>query len=351
MHSGKEVYKIFNNIPVTVRRAGDTCISKEALEDIIIEAIEQPLFKNIISIWLNNKNDSEIVVYFEGAGENYTKLIQGVNIVFEYTEINRYSFNLNEKEKDFLRIKPKNYYEFILSMQPLSKELFSKYTNELGLHLIFQSLLSASKDEILSALRLIAFTLRVLDEVSDDIEDMKNEIITLNSDPKPIMLSNYYSAISDKFDKNNADDMEAYQQSLLWSLASALAFLEVNLQNPEVCIELFFRTGIYDAEKNKNSLGYIEYIESKYQKKNTNTAFDENIVKRTCKELGITQKELADKFGISTSAISQWGADIPKTAQVALELMIENHQLKKDLKTLVEGHKILSRLAVQNLDS
>lgn len=76
-----------------------------------------------------------------------------------------------------------------------------------------------------------------------------------------------------------------------------------------------------------------------------------NIVKLTCKELGITQKELADKFGISTSAISQWGTDIPKTAQVALELMIENHQLKKDLKTLVEGHKTLSRLAVQNLDS
>ncbi len=76
-----------------------------------------------------------------------------------------------------------------------------------------------------------------------------------------------------------------------------------------------------------------------------------NIVKLTCKELGITQKELADKFGISTSAISQWGADIPKTAQIALELMIENYRLKKDLKTLVEGHKTLSRLAVQNLDS
>lgn len=78
---------------------------------------------------------------------------------------------------------------------------------------------------------------------------------------------------------------------------------------------------------------------------------EKNIVKLTCKELGITQKELADKFGISTSAISQWGVDMPKTAQVALELMIENYQLKKDLKTLIEGHKTLSKLAVQNLDS
>jgi|GEM_PF-3252424 len=76
-----------------------------------------------------------------------------------------------------------------------------------------------------------------------------------------------------------------------------------------------------------------------------------SIVKATCNELGISQKELADKFGISTSAISQWGTDIPKTAQVALELMLENNQLKKDLKTLVEAQKTLSRLAVQNLDS
>ena len=32
----------------------------------------------------------------------------------------------------------------------------------------------------------------------------------------------------------------------------------------------------------------------------------ENLVKKTCKELGITQKELAEKIGISEKTISGW---------------------------------------------
>lgn len=76
-----------------------------------------------------------------------------------------------------------------------------------------------------------------------------------------------------------------------------------------------------------------------------------NIVKRACKELGITQKELADRIGITPSAISQWGDEIPKTALVALELMIENSNLKKDLNAIIAGHNVLHRLAVQNLDT
>ncbi len=79
--------------------------------------------------------------------------------------------------------------------------------------------------------------------------------------------------------------------------------------------------------------------------------FDFNIVKSTCQELGITQKELAERIGVTPSAISQWGNEIPKTAQVALELMIENNTLKKDLQAIIKGHEVLTKLAVQNLDS
>lgn len=70
---------------------------------------------------------------------------------------------------------------------------------------------------------------------------------------------------------------------------------------------------------------------------------EQNIVKKVCLELGITQKELAEKFGISTSAISQWNEDIPKTAQVALELLIENKKLKDDLSIIKKAHEILHR--------
>lgn len=54
-----------------------------------------------------------------------------------------------------------------------------------------------------------------------------------------------------------------------------------------------------------------------------------SIVKRACKELGINQKELAERLGITPSAVSNWANDVPKTAQLALELMVENNQLKK----------------------
>jgi DNA-binding XRE family transcriptional regulator len=33
---------------------------------------------------------------------------------------------------------------------------------------------------------------------------------------------------------------------------------------------------------------------------------EENLVKKTCKELGITQKELGEKIGITEKTISGW---------------------------------------------
>jgi transcriptional regulator with XRE-family HTH domain len=69
-----------------------------------------------------------------------------------------------------------------------------------------------------------------------------------------------------------------------------------------------------------------------------------NIVKKTCRELGITQKELAEKFGLTASAISQWDNDVPRTAQVALELMIENYHLKNKLQKIIEIRNIISHL-------
>ncbi|MDR2099974.1 MAG: helix-turn-helix domain-containing protein [Campylobacteraceae bacterium] len=70
----------------------------------------------------------------------------------------------------------------------------------------------------------------------------------------------------------------------------------------------------------------------------------DNIVKKTCKELGITQKELAEKFGLTASAISQWDNEVPKTAQVALELMIENYHLKHKLQKIKEVRDIIDDL-------
>jgi len=51
----------------------------------------------------------------------------------------------------------------------------------------------------------------------------------------------------------------------------------------------------------------------------------ENLVKKTCKELGITQKELANLTGVSNNAISNWKnnkQEIPKWALRLFELII-----------------------------
>jgi len=55
----------------------------------------------------------------------------------------------------------------------------------------------------------------------------------------------------------------------------------------------------------------------------------ENLVKKTCKELGITQKELAEKIGVSKTTISDWSVgktQIPKMAQNLLNLLTEQKE-------------------------
>ena len=70
---------------------------------------------------------------------------------------------------------------------------------------------------------------------------------------------------------------------------------------------------------------------------------DENIVKHTCKELGITQKELAERLGVPQSTVSGWAKnDIPKMTKLALELLIKNKNLEDKFKILKQAHKILS---------
>ncbi|MDR2100134.1 MAG: helix-turn-helix domain-containing protein [Campylobacteraceae bacterium] len=71
----------------------------------------------------------------------------------------------------------------------------------------------------------------------------------------------------------------------------------------------------------------------------------ENIVKQTCKELGITQKELAEMLDIPQPTLARWQAgDITKMAQKALELLLENKQLKAKLQKIKEAQNILNNL-------
>jgi len=57
---------------------------------------------------------------------------------------------------------------------------------------------------------------------------------------------------------------------------------------------------------------------------------DENIVKLTCKELGIMQKELAERIGVSETTITNWAREatpIPEWGSKIFELLKKEQKL------------------------
>lgn len=71
----------------------------------------------------------------------------------------------------------------------------------------------------------------------------------------------------------------------------------------------------------------------------------ENIVKKVCAELGITQKELAEMLEMKPTALSNWASgDIPQIGEKALKLLLENKELKAKLDIFKKAYKIASEL-------
>jgi predicted transcriptional regulator len=61
---------------------------------------------------------------------------------------------------------------------------------------------------------------------------------------------------------------------------------------------------------------------------------EENLVKKTCRELGITQKELAERIGLSANSIKRIATSETITNQVkkAIELLLLTEHQKKELE-------------------
>lgn len=76
-----------------------------------------------------------------------------------------------------------------------------------------------------------------------------------------------------------------------------------------------------------------------------------SIYKKVCDTLGINRKELADKLGISKATIDSWSdsSRISNTAQVALELMIENHSLSNVVGKIQEARKAVDEYYTGNI--
>ena len=77
---------------------------------------------------------------------------------------------------------------------------------------------------------------------------------------------------------------------------------------------------------------------------------EENLVKKVCKEYNITPKELAEELNIPKGTIGRWSSSdkIPKTAEIALNLMLENKELKDKLIDINSFKKSLKKFIFEN---
>jgi DNA-binding XRE family transcriptional regulator len=60
---------------------------------------------------------------------------------------------------------------------------------------------------------------------------------------------------------------------------------------------------------------------------------EENLVKKTCRELGITQKELAEKIGVSYRTLTNWSNGTVEIPKIALNL-IKMFHIEKEYSEL-----------------
>lgn len=61
---------------------------------------------------------------------------------------------------------------------------------------------------------------------------------------------------------------------------------------------------------------------------------EENLIKKTCKELGLTYKQLGEKIGYSEATLNKNAStgEISKSIEVAINLYLETLELRKQLK-------------------
>ena len=73
---------------------------------------------------------------------------------------------------------------------------------------------------------------------------------------------------------------------------------------------------------------------------------EENLVKQVCQEYEITQTELAKRLDVPRGTIGRWTSDgnIPRGMSIALNLMLENKELKDKLLAVKRFKEILDEI-------
>lgn len=134
-------------------------------------------------------------------------------------------------------------------------------------------------------------------------------------------------------------------------LAFAMLMLFSNEKNARYYKTLFAKEVIAKLPNKEWSLDAQEILEWLYQHGGEESIItegfvrkDENIVKSICRELGITQKRLAEILEVPEGTVSSWAVknDIPRLGKKAIEFYMENRKNEaivgrfKELIKLVE---------------
>lgn len=98
-----------------------------------------------------------------------------------------------------------------------------------------------------------------------------------------------------------------------------------------------------DLEEAKANRAYNSYKKRQKQEQDLQEAMDDNIVKRVCKELGITQRELAERMGVSQNMPATWssGAEPSNMAVKFMELLINHEKTKRQLDKFKQGFALI----------
>jgi transcriptional regulator with XRE-family HTH domain len=73
---------------------------------------------------------------------------------------------------------------------------------------------------------------------------------------------------------------------------------------------------------------------------------EENLVKKTCKELGITQKELAKLTGFKEQTIRNWSSskEFPEYSQAFFKTLIENKKYQEAIYHFTKFSNIIGNI-------
>ena len=98
-----------------------------------------------------------------------------------------------------------------------------------------------------------------------------------------------------------------------------------------------------DLEEAKANRAYNSYKKRQKQEQDLQEAIDDNIVKRVCKELGITQRELAERMGVHQNMPAKWSSgDEPSQMAINfMELLINHEKTKRQLDKFKQGFALI----------